>query len=130
MPVEKQRKLVQEHVKFCLDKGIKDMAPSQNITSPSKVLERDFVLKNIEGQVGESCKKKLSLFPLSWSRGRWRFVRWNDLILGRGKPQSLCPERVGRGEGVNASISGDGEEGVDASIMGDGTGAKGTKALM
>ena len=39
-------------------------------------------------------------------------------------------QRVGRGEGVDASISGDGEESVDASIMGDGTGAEGTKALI
>ena len=47
MPVEKQWKLGQKHVKLCLGEGIEDMTPSQNITSPSKVLERDFVLKNI-----------------------------------------------------------------------------------
>ena len=65
MPVEKQWKLVHKHVKLCLGEGIEDMTPIQNITSPSKVLERYFILKNIEGQVRESRKQKLSLLLLS-----------------------------------------------------------------
>ena len=96
MLVEKQWKLVQKHVKLCLGEGIEDMAPSQNIISPSKVLERDFVLKNIEGQVRESREQKLSLLSLSWIWGRWRLERWKDLICGESKPQSLCPVRIWR----------------------------------
>ena len=93
MLVEKQWKLVQKHVKLYLGKGIEDMTPSQNITSPSKILERDFILKNIEGQVRESREQKLSLLPLSGIRGRGRLVRWKDLICEEGKPRSLCPSR-------------------------------------
>ena len=39
-------------------------------------------------------------------------------------------QRVGGGEGMNTSISGDEEEGVDASIFGDDTGAEGSKAFI
>ncbi|KAF5948445.1 hypothetical protein HYC85_014402 [Camellia sinensis] len=58
-------------MKFCLGEGVKNVTPSQNIISPSKVLERNIVLKNIERQMREGRKQKLGLFPLSWSRGRW-----------------------------------------------------------
>ena len=39
-------------------------------------------------------------------------------------------ERIGGGEGVHTSTSGDEEEDVDASVSGDDTGAEGTKALI
>ncbi|KAI7992290.1 Two-component response regulator ARR10, partial [Camellia lanceoleosa] len=57
VPMEKQWKLVQKHVEFCLGNGVEDMALSQNITSLSKVLERNIVLKNIEGKVGKGYKQ-------------------------------------------------------------------------
>ena len=69
MPVEEHWELVQKQMKLCLGKRVEDMTPSQDITSPLKVLKRNVILKNIEGQVGESRKQKLSLLSLGWRRG-------------------------------------------------------------
>ena len=50
--------------------------------------------------------------------------------MGSASLSFSVQQRVGGGEGIDASAPEDGEEGVDASIMGDDTGVEGTKALI
>ena len=69
MPAEENWELVQKLMKLCLGNRVENMTSSQDITSPLKVLKRNVVLKNIEGQMGESREQKLSLLSLGWRRG-------------------------------------------------------------
>ena len=74
--------------------GVEDVTPGHNITSPSKVLEKNIVFKNIERQVRKSCKQKLGLLSLIFSRRRWGVIGREKLVLRESMPQFLHPVRV------------------------------------
>ena len=94
MPIKEHWKLVQKQMKLCLGKRVEDITPSQDITSPSKVLKRNITSKNIEGQVRKGCKQKLSLVSLKCSGKIWRVVGRKKLILKESKLQFLHPVRI------------------------------------